>query len=64
MAHWIGAQDQVKLVKNAKTCPHCYVTNRKPQTQIEKIFFSISTRRLAESVNGLNGFQAQSAGEL
>ena len=41
MARWVVAKVQVKLAKKAKTCSHCYVTNRKPQTQI---------RRLAESV--------------
>ena len=34
-AHWIGAQSQVKLVKNSKTCPLCEVTKRKLQTQIK-----------------------------
>jgi len=37
---------------------------REPQTQNEKMFFSISTSRLAESIDGLNSFLAQSAGEL
>jgi len=63
VAFWIGAQGRVKLVKNAKTSRNCCVTNRKPQTQNEKKFFSFSTRRLAESVGGLNSFLAQSAGE-
>ena len=35
MAHWIGAQGKVELIKDAETCPHCDVTNRKPQTQIK-----------------------------
>jgi len=35
MAHWIGAQGLVKLVKDAKICPYYDVTKRKPQTQIE-----------------------------
>jgi len=34
---------------------------REPQTQNEKFFFSISTSRLGESVDGLNSFLAQSA---
>jgi len=38
MARWVGAQGQVKLAKKAKTCPHCDVTYRKPQTQIKKFF--------------------------
>ena len=35
MAHWIGAQGRVKLVKDAKTYPHCDVPHRKPQTQFK-----------------------------
>jgi len=35
MAHWIGAQGQLKLVKNSKMCPHCDDTKRKPHTQIK-----------------------------
>jgi len=54
MSHWVGAQGQVKLAKNAKTSPHFDVSRRKPQTQNEKMFFLIWTRRLAESVEGLN----------
>jgi len=40
MAHWIGAQGQVQLVKNSKTCSLCDVTKRKTQTQIEYILKS------------------------
>jgi len=64
MAHWIGAQGQVKLSKNVKTSPHYDITPRKPQIQNEKKLFSISTRRLAESVECLNISLVQSAGEL
>jgi len=63
MVLWVGAQDQVKLAKKAKTCPHD-VTHRKPQTQNEKTIFSIKTRWLPEYVKGLNSSLAQSAGEL
>jgi len=63
MAHWIGAQRQSKLVKNSKTPP--LVTspqeNHKPKT--EKIF-SVETRRLAESIEGLNSPLAIAADEL
>jgi len=45
-----------------KTCPHCDVTSRKHQT--EKRFFSISTRRLAESVESLNSSLALAAGNF
>jgi len=29
-----------KLFKDVKTCPHCDVTNRKPQTQFKLVFFN------------------------
>jgi len=35
MAHWIGAQGQLKWVKHSKTCPLCDITKRKPHTQIK-----------------------------
>jgi len=64
MAHWVGVQSQVKFAKKVKTFPHYDLTPRKPQTQNEKMFFSISIRRLAESVEGYNTSLAQAAGEL
>jgi len=64
MGQWIGAQGQVQVAKNLKTCPHCDVTSRKPQTENKKRFFSMSTRRLAESVEGLNSSLALAAGDL
>jgi len=39
MACFVGAQGQVNLVKNAKSCPHYDITHRKPQTQHHKLFF-------------------------
>jgi len=45
------------------TAPLVTSSPREPQTQNE-IFFSISTSRLAEYVDGLNSFLPQSAGEL
>jgi len=53
MARWVGAQGHVDLAKKAKTCPHCDVSHREPQIRNE-IFFQSLTRRLAESVEGLN----------
>ena len=38
MAHWVDAKDEVHLAKMPKTCPHCDVTHREPQTQNEKHF--------------------------
>jgi len=52
-----------KVAKNVKTTPHCDVTHKEAQTQNEKVFFLISTRRLSESIDCLNSFLAQSAGE-
>jgi len=48
------------VAKNLKTCPHCDVTSRKHQTEN----VSISTRRLAESVEGLNSSLALAAGDF
>jgi len=39
MAHWIGAQGQVKVVKYAKTCPHCDVTKENPKPKSNNVFF-------------------------
>ena len=64
MGQWIGAQGRPKVAKISKTCPHCDVTSRKPQTENEKNFYSILTRRLPESVQGLNNSLAQSPGKL
>jgi len=63
MARWISAQGQLKWVENSKTCLLCDVTKRKPLTQINQ-FFLIETKRLAESVDGLNSSVAIVAGEL
>ena len=52
------------MAKNSKTCPHCDVTSRKRQTENEQLFFSMSTRRLAESIEGLNSSLALAAGDL
>jgi len=39
MGQWVGARDQGNSAKNAKTCPYCDITSRKPQIQSEKKFF-------------------------
>jgi len=64
MGQWIGAQGRLKVAKISKTCPHCDVTSRNPLTENEKRFFSSSTRRRAESVDGLDSSLVQSPGEL
>jgi len=63
MAYWISAQGQLKWVKISKTCLLCDVTKRKPPPKSNN-FFLIESRRLAESVDGLNSFVAIVAGEL
>jgi len=37
MAHWVGTKGQVLAprAKMVKTCPHCDVTHREPQTKNE-----------------------------
>ena len=43
---------------------HLWRSPQKKTTKNENFFFSISTTRLAESVEGLNSSLAQSSGEL
>jgi len=63
MAHWDSAQGQAKVAKITQNTPTCDVHPRKAHTQNEKcVFFSMSIRRLAESVKGLNSSLA--AGDL
>jgi len=58
---WRPGQGKVhQKAKNTHTCDDS-TDNPKPKT---KILFSVSTRRLAESAEGLNSSLAQSAGEL
>jgi len=68
MGQWVGAQGRPKMTKISKTCPHCDVTSRKPpqktKNENEKRFLSMSTRRLADSVEGLNSSLALAAGDL
>ena len=63
MGQWGGAQGLPKFTKISKTCLHCDVTSRKPHRK-RKTFFSMSTRRLAESVEGLNSSLALATGDL
>ena len=61
MAQWVGVQGRPKKSKNTPTCGS---PPREPPTEYEKKNFSIWTRRLAESVEGLNSSPAQSPGKL
>jgi len=64
MAQWVGAQGRPKVAKKSKNTPTCGGPPREPQTKNKKNFFSISTRRLAESVESLNSSLALAAGDL
>jgi len=64
MAHWFGAQGQVKFAKRSRKYTVIVTSSAENHTPKTKTFFSISTRRLAESVDGLNSSLAQSTGEL
>jgi len=61
IAYWVDARSQVTSAKNARK--HALImtshTDHKPK---RKTYFSISTRRLAVSVGGLNSSPAQSSG--
>jgi len=63
MAHWISAQGQLKFVKNSKI--FLFVTSRRENhpPKLNNIL-KIETKRLAESVDGLNSSVAIVAGEL
>ena len=54
MTQWVGVQGQVKVAKKRKNTPTCSGPPTEPQTETENSFFSISSRRLAESENGLD----------
>jgi len=64
MGQWVGDQGRPKLAKISKTCLICDVTSRNQRTENEKRFFPMSTRRLAESVDGLHSSLAQLPSEL
>ena len=64
MGQWVGAEGQPKVAKISKTCLLCDVTSRKPPPKTKNVFFSMSTKRLAESVEGLKSSLAVAAGDL
>ena len=62
MAQWVGVQDQPKVAKKKQKHPHLWrIPQKNPYWKRKKFFFSILTRRLAESAEGLN---SSLAGEL
>jgi len=54
MVQWVGVQGQVKVAQTKQKHLHLLRSPRNTPTENEKVFFSISTKRLAESVEGLN----------
>ena len=64
MAHWDRAQGQAKMAKITQKHPYLWHIPQKSQTENKKCFFSMSTRRHAESVEGLNSRLALAAGDL
>jgi len=63
MGQWVGAQGRPKLTKISKTCPHCDITCRKAPAKTKNVF-SMSTRRLGESEEGLNSSLAPASCDL
>jgi len=64
MAHWDGTQGQEKMAKITQKHPYLWRSPQKSSNTKQKIFFSILTASLAESVEGLKSSLAQSPGEL
>ena len=64
MAQWVVVQGQVKVAKKSKNTSTCSGPPSEPQTENENRFFSITSRRLAESEDGLDSSLAQSGAEL
>ena len=64
MGQWVGAQGRPKVAKFPRHALIVTSPPENPKTKAKKNFFSISTRRLAESEEGLNSSLAQSSGEL
>ena len=64
MAHWVGAQGQIKLAKKSQKHALIVTSPQKTPNPKRKNFVFSSTGRLAGSVDALNSSLAQSAGEL
>ena len=64
MTHWDSAQGQAKMAKITQKRPYLCRSPQKTSNPKRKIFFLMSTRRLAESVEGLNSSLALAAGDL
>jgi len=64
IGQWVGAQGQAKVAKKMQKHPHLWRYPQRTPNQKRKIFFSMSTRRLAESVECLNSSLGLAAGDL
>jgi len=64
MAHWDSAQSQAKMDKITQKHPYLWRSPQKTWNPKQKIFFSMSIRSPAESVEGLNSSLALVAGDL
>jgi len=60
----LGPRARQSWPEMAQTCSHCDVTHKEPKIQAEKLFFTISSRRFAESVEGLINSPALLVGKL
>ena len=64
MGQWVGAQGRPKVAKISKTSCFLWRHLQKSPHWKQQTFFSILSTRLAESMDGLDSFLAQSPGEL
>jgi len=64
MAHWTGVQGRVKVARKTQNLPIVTSPLENAKSKTKKKLFSISTRRLVESVEGLKSSLAQSVGVL
>ena len=64
MDQLVGAQSQAKVAKKMQKHPHLRRSPQQTPNQKQKNVFSLSTRKLAESVEGLYSSLALAAGDL
>jgi len=63
MGQWVGGPGPAKCDQNFQNMPSLWRHLQKTRTENEKLFF-MSTRRLTESVEGMNSSLALAAGDL
>ena len=64
MGQLVRAQGQVKRAKKMQKHSHLWRSPQQTPNQKQNFFFSMSTRRLTESIEGLNSYLALAAGDL